>query len=172
MLTVYNRKSKVIKVWKRLKKTLFKAKITHVPFGDQLTKELEILELYNYYNYNMLTINVTDQLAFLNSNKQRIKRGTWQALDQWLLITVLVNYYLVTFYFNIEKERQIKFCLQRDFCIQIINAFLTIEKDPFVPKKRRFAYNNCDKKKVSVIYYYRIKRSTQKDCAAYKEETY
>jgi hypothetical protein len=60
MLTVYNGKSKVTKVRKRPKKTLSKAKTARVPFGDQPTKELEIPELYNCYNYNMLAINVAD----------------------------------------------------------------------------------------------------------------
>jgi hypothetical protein len=66
--TVNNEKSKVTKVRKRPKKTSFKAKTAQVPFGDQLTKKLEIPELYNYYNYNMLAVNVTDQLASLNSS--------------------------------------------------------------------------------------------------------
>jgi hypothetical protein len=76
MSTVYNGKSKVTKVRKRPKKTSSKAKTARVPFEDQLTKELEIPELYNCYNYNMLAIDVADQLASLNSDKQRIKRGT------------------------------------------------------------------------------------------------
>jgi hypothetical protein len=75
MLTVNNGKSKVTKVRKRLKKTLFKAKTARVLFRDQLTKKLEIPKLYNYYNYNMLAVNVTDQLASLNSDQQRIRRG-------------------------------------------------------------------------------------------------
>jgi hypothetical protein len=60
MLTVNNGKSKVTKVRKRPKKTLSKAKTTQVLFEDQLTKELEISELYNCYNYNMLAVNVAD----------------------------------------------------------------------------------------------------------------
>jgi hypothetical protein len=51
MLTVSDGKSKVTKARKRLKKTLYKAKTTQVLFRDQLTKELEIPELYDYYNY-------------------------------------------------------------------------------------------------------------------------
>jgi hypothetical protein len=172
MSTVHNRKSKVTKVRKRPKKTSSKTKTARVPFGDQPTKELEIPELYNCYNHNILAINVADQLASSNSSRRRIKRGTWQALDQWLLITVLVNCYLVTFYSNIKRERQIKFRSQRDFRIQIIDALLAIGKDPPVPKKRRFAHNNYNKNKIPVIHHHRIKRSTRKDCAACREETY
>jgi hypothetical protein len=74
MSTVNNRKSKVTRFRKRPKKTLSKAKTSRVLFGDQLTKELEIPKVYNNYNYNILSINVTDQLAGLNNNRRRIRR--------------------------------------------------------------------------------------------------
>ena len=59
----------------------------------------------------MLAIDVADQLASLNSGRRRIKREAWQALDQWLLVIILVNCYLVAFYSDIKEERQIKFRL-------------------------------------------------------------
>ena len=111
MSTVYDGKSKVTRVRKRPKKTSSKARTARVPFGDQPTKELEIPELYDCYNHNMLAVDVADQLASSNSGRRRIKRGAWQALDQWLLVTTLVNCYLVAFYSNVEGERQIQFCL-------------------------------------------------------------
>jgi hypothetical protein len=67
MLTVYNGKSRVARVRKQPKKTLFKAKTARVSFEDKATKELKIPELYNCYNYNMLAVNIADQLASLNS---------------------------------------------------------------------------------------------------------
>jgi hypothetical protein len=67
MLTVHNRKSRVTRVRKRPKKTLSKAKTAQVLFKDKATKKLEIPELYNCYNYNMLAVNIADQLASLNS---------------------------------------------------------------------------------------------------------
>ena len=67
MLTIYNRKSRVAKVRKRPKKTLLKAKTARVSFKDKAIKELEIPELYDFYNHNMLVVNITDQLASLNS---------------------------------------------------------------------------------------------------------
>jgi hypothetical protein len=60
MLTVYNRKSKVTRVQKRPKKTLFKAKTARVLFGNKATKELKIPKLYNCYNHNMLAVNIAD----------------------------------------------------------------------------------------------------------------
>jgi hypothetical protein len=65
----------------------------------------------------MLAVNIADQLASSNSGHRQIRRGVWQALDQWLLITVLVNCYLVAFYAMVEGEREIKFRSQRDFRI-------------------------------------------------------
>jgi hypothetical protein len=60
MLIVHNGKSRVTKVRKRPKKTLFKAKTARVPFGNKATKELKIPELYNCYNHNMLAVNIAD----------------------------------------------------------------------------------------------------------------
>jgi hypothetical protein len=60
MSTVHNRKSKVTKVQKRPKKILFKAKTAQVLFGDKATKELEIPELYDCYNYNILAVDIAD----------------------------------------------------------------------------------------------------------------
>jgi hypothetical protein len=75
MSTVNDEKSKVTRVRKRPKKTLSKAKTARVPFRDQPTKELEIPEVYDYYNHNMLVVDVADQLASSNSGHRRIRRG-------------------------------------------------------------------------------------------------
>ena len=74
----------------------------------------------------MLAIDVADQLASSNSGRRRIKKRAWQALDQWLLVTTLVNCYLVAFYSDIEGERQVKFRSQQDFRLQIIDALLVM----------------------------------------------
>ena len=168
MSTVHDRISKVTRVRKRPKKTSSKAKTARVPFGDQPTKELEIPELYDYYNHNILAIDVTDQLAASNSGRRRIKRGAWQAIDQWLLTVVLVNCYLVAFYSDIEGERQIKFRSQQDFSMQIIDTLLEMGKDTPVRKND----SNCDDIRVLVIRYYYIKRSTRKDYVAYRGGRY
>jgi hypothetical protein len=75
MSTIHNRKSRVTKVQKRPKKTLFKVKTAQVLFRDKTTKKLKIPELYDCYNYNMLAVNIADQLASLNSSHQQIRRG-------------------------------------------------------------------------------------------------
>ena len=172
MSTVHNRKSMVTRVRKRPKKTSSKAKTARLPFGNQPTKALEIPELYDCYNHNMLAIDIADQLASLNSGRRRIRRGAWQALDQWLLITVLVNCYLVAFYSDIEGERQIKFRSQQDFRIQIIDSLLTIGEDAPAPKKQRLPYSNYDKNDILITGHHRIKRRARTNCVTCKGGTY
>jgi hypothetical protein len=66
MSTAFNKKEKVIQLQKRPKKTLFKAKTTRILFKDKATKELKIPKIYDFYNYNMLAVDVTDQLTAFN----------------------------------------------------------------------------------------------------------
>jgi hypothetical protein len=172
MSTVNNRKSKVTRVRKRPKKTSSKAKTARVPFGDQSTKELKIPEVYDYYNYNMLAVNVADQLASSNSGHQQIRRGAWQALEQWLLVTVLVNCYLVAFYINIKEEKQIKFRNQRDFRMQLIEGLLAISQAVPGPKKQRFSHSNYDDSDAQITGHHHAKMPTQRDCIACKGGTY
>jgi hypothetical protein len=75
MSTVFDGKEKVTRLRKRPKKTSSKAKTARVPFGDQATKELEIPKIYDFYNHNILAVNVADQLAASNAGYQRIRRG-------------------------------------------------------------------------------------------------
>jgi hypothetical protein len=62
------KKSRVTRVRKRLKKTLSKAKTAQVLFGDKATKKLKIPKLYDCYNYNMLAVNIANQLTSLNNS--------------------------------------------------------------------------------------------------------
>ena len=172
MSTVYDGKSKVTRVRKRPKKTSSKAKTAQEPFGYQPTKELEIPELYDCYNHNMLAIDLADQYAGSNGGKRRIRRGAWQALDQWLLITVLVNTYLVSFYSDIDGERPINFRSQRDFRIQIIEGLLAMGKDDMGIKRAPKASINTSIQGIQNIPHHRVKRRARKDCAACKGYTY
>jgi hypothetical protein len=172
MSTVHDRKSRVTRVRKRPKKTSSKAKTARVPFGDKATKELEIPELYDCYNHNMLAVDVADQLASSNSGHRRIRRGAWQALDQWLLITVLVNCYLVAFYAMVEGEREIKFRSQRDFRIQLVEGLLAMSQRGPGPQKRRFSHSNYDDSEVPITNHHHAKRLTRSDCMACKGGTY
>ena len=82
ILTVFNKKEKVTRLQKRPKKTLSKAKTARVSFGDKAIKKLEIPKIYDFYNYNILAVDVTDQLAAFNAGYRRIRRGVQQAIKQ------------------------------------------------------------------------------------------
>lgn len=109
MTTVHNESGRVTRVRRRPKETSTSAKSARKVFRNQPEKELEIPEPYDYYNFNMCGVDTADQLAGSNSGERRIRRGAWQALEQWLLATVLVNTYLVAFYSRDKVEGKIKF---------------------------------------------------------------
>ena len=144
MTTVHDAKGRVTCVRKRPKATSTSAKTARKPFGDQTTRELEIPEPYHAYNHSMNGVDIADQLASSNSGKRRIRRGAWQALDQWLLVTVLVNTYLIAFYSRKKVETKIKFRSQKDFRVQIIDSLLEMGKDTPGPRKRQRASTNTD----------------------------
>jgi hypothetical protein len=172
MSTVYDGKKKVWSLRRRPKETSTSAKTARKPFGNQTTKRLEIPDAYNQYNHNMLAIDVADQMAASNSGRRRIRRGAWQALDQWLLVTVLVNTYLVSYYSDVEGKRSINFRSQRDFRIQIIEGLMAMGRD--VPDIRK-PHNLYTKPKLSGIpniSHHQVKRQARKDCAACKGQTF
>ncbi|KAL5325054.1 hypothetical protein ACEPPN_006176 [Leptodophora sp. 'Broadleaf-Isolate-01'] len=62
MSTFWDGKTKVVRVRKRLKETAGNAKVSRKPFGNQPTKKLLILELFDEYNHYMGDVDVGDQL--------------------------------------------------------------------------------------------------------------
>jgi hypothetical protein len=106
-------------------------------------------------------------LAGNNSGKRRIKQGGWQAIEQWLLVTVLVNSYLIALYFGAEEE--FKYESQDKFRLEIIEALLHLRKDIEVPRKRAFCHINQEAFKVPMHCHQEAKMLTRKDCAACKE---
>jgi hypothetical protein len=172
MSTVDDGKSTVTRLRKRPKKTSSKAKTSRVPFEDQPTKELDIPKVYDSYNHKMLPIDVADQLAGSNSGRRRIRRGAWQAIEQWLLVTVLVNSYLVAFYSKVDGERQIKFRNQHDFRMQLIEGLLAMSHNEPGPRKRRFSHSNCDDSDARITDHHLSKMPTRRDCMACKGGTY
>ena len=89
-------------------------------------------------------IDTADQLSSSNAGRRRIKRGAWQALDQWLLTVVFVNCYLLSRYSDIDGKREVNFRSQADFRNQIIQALLVIGKDAPGIRKHVFSHTNKD----------------------------
>ena len=172
MSTVFDGESTVNRLRRRPKKTSSMAKTARVPFGDQPTKVLPIPQLYDSYNHNMLAVDVADQLASSNAGYRRIRRGAWHALDQWLLVTVLVNSYLVALNSDVKTDRQVNFRNQHDFRIQIIESLLVMSKNTPGPRKRRFSHINNDNLDIPISDHHLERRPTRKDCVACKGKTF
>ena len=100
---------KVLRIRKRPKETSFKAKTAREPFGNNIIKELFISIVINRYNYYLGIINEFNYLIAQNASLYYIKRRGAQALEHWLLHTILVNNYLLALYSNMLKPRQINF---------------------------------------------------------------
>jgi hypothetical protein len=69
-----------------------------------------------------------------------VRRGGHQALEHWLLRTVLVNCYLLSHYSDIPKPREVCFRSQQDVRKQIIRGLLAKGRDGDIYLKRRIAY--------------------------------
>ena len=89
---------------KRPKITSSSAKTARAVFGDQVRKILDIPEFIDDYNHLAKAVDRGDQLKCYNAGLRPIRRGGWQSLFHWLLNTVLVNSYLLSFYSNVDKS--------------------------------------------------------------------
>jgi hypothetical protein len=89
-------------------------------FGDQVTAEKETPQLFKG------GVDIGDQLHGHINSHRRIKRCGWQAVEHFLLITVLCNSYRIAKY---DGERKI-LRSQDDFRRSIINE-LALERGHF-----------------------------------------
>jgi len=109
MSSVWSGDQRVIRLRKRPKETSSKAKTARVPFGKDAVKELSIPAIADGYNYHIGAVNEFNHLTAQNAGLRYIKRGGHQALEHWLLRTVLVNYYLLALCYDVPEPRQISF---------------------------------------------------------------
>jgi hypothetical protein len=115
MSSVLSSDEQVIRLRRRLKETSFKAKTSRVPFLNVTVKELSIPVVADEYNYHIRAIDGFDHLIAQNPRLWTIRRGGAQALEHWLLQTVLVNCYLLALCSDIPESRQVSFKSQQDF---------------------------------------------------------
>jgi hypothetical protein len=106
---------RVERLRKRPKETSSKAKTIRKPFGKEPVKVLSIPVIADRYNYYMGAVNEFDYLTTQNAGLRHVERGGHQALEHWLLRTVLINYYLLALYSDVPKPREISFRSQQDF---------------------------------------------------------
>jgi hypothetical protein len=127
---------RVIRLRKRPKETSSKAKTSRKPFGNQAIKELSIPAIADGYNYHIGAIDEFDHLIAQNAGLRQVERGGHQALEHWLLYTVLTNCYLLALYSDIPEPREVSFRSQQDFRRQLVSALLAKGKGSKICLKR------------------------------------
>jgi hypothetical protein len=101
---------RVLRKRKRPKETSSKAKTARVPFSDnEPVKVLSIPLIADRYNYNMGAVDEFDHLTAQNAGLRHVYRGGHQALEHWLLRTVLINCYLLSLCSDIPEPREVSF---------------------------------------------------------------
>lgn len=129
MSSVLSADEKVIRLRRRLKETSSKAKTSRIPFGEDAIKELSIPIIADEYNYHIRAVDEFDHLTTQNPGLRRVRRGGSQALEHWLLRTVLVNCYLLALCSDVPEPRQVSFRSQQDFRKQLVGSLLSMERD-------------------------------------------
>ncbi|PMD64480.1 uncharacterized protein K444DRAFT_479219, partial [Hyaloscypha bicolor E] len=120
---------RILRLRKRPKETSSKAKTVRIPFGNQATKILSIPVIADRYNYYMGAVDEFDHLTTQNAGLRHVERGGHQALEHWLLRTVLVNCYLLALYSDVPEPREISFRSQQDFRRQLVSTLLAKAQD-------------------------------------------
>ena len=87
----------------------------------------------------MGAVDEFDHLTTQNAGLRHVERGGHQALEHWLLRTVLVNCYLLALCSDVPKPRQISFRSQQDFRTQLVGSLLAMGKDSEICRKRRIS---------------------------------
>ena len=100
---------RVKRLRKRPKETSSKAKTIRKPFGKEPVKILLIPIIADGYNYYIGVVNEFDYLTVQNPGLWYVECKGHQALEHWLLHTVLINYYLLALCSDIPEPREISF---------------------------------------------------------------
>jgi hypothetical protein len=103
---VYHNNTTRTLLCKRLKETSSLAKTARVAFEKEYKKLLEILEYIDDYNHRAKAVNQEDQLKCYTPGLRPIRREGWQLIFYWLLNTVLINSYLLSFYSDVLKSEK------------------------------------------------------------------
>jgi hypothetical protein len=86
-----------------------------------------------------------------------VKRGGHQALEYWLLCTVLINCYLLSLYSIIPESREVSFRSQQDFRQQLITALISKAKDSQICPKRAISQISRGADEVPIRAYKQVK---------------
>ena len=94
MSTVSNGRKTVKRLRRRPAKIATNARTSRAIFGEMTTKELDIPEFINMYNYYMNGVDNADQLRCYYST-QRVHFKNWKPLWHFLLDITIVNSYKI-----------------------------------------------------------------------------
>ena len=133
MPTVNDGVEKIEKMRKRPSETSTSAKTARLPFGDHAQKLLEIPEFDELYNHEMGAVDEGNKLKRGNTCEMICRRGGHLALITWLLDTVIVNSYLLSFHSAVTKEE--KFTDQTLFRTAIIEGCFKIGSQTYIKRK-------------------------------------
>jgi hypothetical protein len=155
---------KVTRLRKRPKESSSKAKTARVPFGKASEKELEIPAIADVYNYHMGAVDEFDHLTAQNAGLRHVERGGYQALEHWLLRTVLINCYLLALCSDVPEPRAVSFRSQQDFREQLIGALLAKGRDGKLCRKRRISQISQAADQVPIRSHEQVKLAKRGEC--------
>jgi len=159
---------RVLRLRKRPKETSSKAKTARIPLGNQATKVLSIPAIADGYKYHMGAVNEFDHLTAQNAGLRHVERGGHQALEHWLLRTVLINCYLLSYCSDVPEPRQVSFRSQQDFRRQLVGALLAKGRDGEVCPKRRISQISQGADQVPIQLHEQVKLGKKRRCVSCK----
>jgi hypothetical protein len=169
MSSVLSGDEQVVRLRKRPKETSSKAKTSRVPFGKEAIKELRIPVIADEYNYQMGAVDAFDHLTAQNAGLRQVRRGGAQALEHWLLRTVLVNCYILALNVDTEAlERKQRFRSQQAFREQLIDSLLAMGTGPEVCGKRRISRISQEASHVPIKSHELVKMGKKGRCVSCK----
>ena len=168
MSSVLSGDERVVRLRKRPKETSSKSKTSRVPFGDEAIKELSIPTIADAYNYHMGAVDEFDHLTAQNPGLRPVRRGGSQALEHWLLRTVLVNCYLLALCSDAPEPRQVSFRSQQDFRKQLIGSLSSMARDTSICPKRRISRISEGADQVPLQSHEQVKMGKRGYCVACK----
>ena len=138
-----------------------------MPFGNHAKKLLDIPEFDELYNHEMGAVDEGNKLKRGNTCEMICRRGGHQSLFIWLLDTVLVNSYLLSFHSSVEKKE--KFTDQTAFRTAIMRECFAIGQQTHTKRKRYATIPVLPNREIEAIHSIE-RREFKQECVVCKKE--
>jgi hypothetical protein len=168
MSSIMSGDERVERLRKRPKETSSKAKTARKPFGKEPVKVLSIPAIADGYNYHMGAVDEFDHLTAQNAGLRHVERGGHQALEHWLLRTVLINCYLLSLCSDVPEPREVIFRSQQDFRRQLISALVAKARDSEICPKRGISRISGGASQVPIRAHKQVKLTRRGPCVSCK----